>query len=650
MKIDKDLQEYQELMKPPDEFEDGFSWVSLAGAIFIGLLMVPGTMYMHLVAGRSMGQASSWVTVILFLEIARRTHKHLKKAEIFVLFYMAGAAVAIPFKGLLYRQFFVQSKAVIAQGWQDQIPWWYAPSDPTILGQRSFFMWEWLVPIGMIAIFRVLSRLDSRVLGFGLFKVTSDFEKLPFPMAPVTAQGILALAEEEDEVSWRWRAFSIGGAIGMLFGAVYIGVPILSNAILGVSIRPFPIPFVDWTGKTEGFLPAVATGMSFDATHLFIGMVMPWFAMLGSFITYVFMFIANPVFYNAGILSQWKSGDGTIITLFNNTVDFYFSFGIGLSLAIALIGFYAIWKSVRRAKAAGKAQEAAFGAPPPGRGDMPNWVVIGVYLFSCLTFIGISGVLIDWHRGVIIVLVIYAFLYRPIISYITARLEGMCGQMLNIPLAREVTLILSGYKGLAVWFLPIPMANYGVDTVFYRQAELTGTRFRSIWKADLFLVPFILACTMVFSTFIWSMAPIPSEAYPFTEKIWEFNAMRESLVYSSTVGEGQFSQFRQALSGWFILVGLGLGLIGYTMLAVLGLPVLLCYGFVRGLNQTVPHSVIPAFIGACFGRFYFRPKFGKMWRQYIPVITAGFFCGMGLVSMLSVGVMFLSKAVFALSY
>ena len=65
-------------------------------------------------------------------EIARRTHKTLKRAEVYVLFYMAAAAMAIPFEGLLYRQFLPQSKAFLAQGWQNQVPGWYAPIDPAI--------------------------------------------------------------------------------------------------------------------------------------------------------------------------------------------------------------------------------------------------------------------------------------------------------------------------------------------------------------------------------------------------------------------------------------------------------------------------------------------------------------------------------------
>jgi len=654
--LDKELQEFRDLLKPPSTFEDGFSWTALMGALFIGLMMVPGSMYMHLVAGVGVEGAARWVTVILFLEVARRTNKYLKRAEIFVLFYMASVAIAAPFEGLLWRQFFVQSESVIANGWQTEIPWWWAPSDPAVLADRSFFRWEWLVPIAMIVVFNLISRLDSRIIGYGLFKIASDYEKLPFPLAPVGAQGIIALAEEEDESSWRWKAFSVGGATGLAFGFVYMGVPILTNAIFGVTMQPLPIPFVDWTGQTNEILPAVATGFSFDLTHFLIGMVMPWWAVVGSFVGLIITFIANPVLYDTGILTLWRENDSTVVTLFKNTVDFYFSFGIGLSLSIAAIGIYTALASYRRAKAKRQAEQALdagdlveeSNGPPPGRGDIPNWIVMFVYGVSCLIYIVACGWLIDWHRGVMLVLIIYAFVYTPIISYVTARLEGMCGQALNIPLAREVGFILSGYQGLAVWFLPVPISNYGEDTMFYRKAELTGTKFWSLWKTDLVLVPFILVCSIFFANFIWSLAPIPSQAYPYTMEIWEFQAKNQALVYSATMGE--FSQFDKAINGWYIGIGFGLGTIGYAVLAFFGAPVLLTYGFVRGMNQTMPHSVIPQFLGACLGQFYFKRKFGAMWRQYIPVVTAGFTCGMGLVSMFCIGVTFLSKAVFQLEY
>ena len=69
MRLDKELQQYRDIMKVPSRFEEGFSWTALVAALFIALLMVPGSMYMGLLIGQG-GGASQWVTVILFLEAA----------------------------------------------------------------------------------------------------------------------------------------------------------------------------------------------------------------------------------------------------------------------------------------------------------------------------------------------------------------------------------------------------------------------------------------------------------------------------------------------------------------------------------------------------------------------------------------------------
>jgi len=38
------------------------------------------------------------------------------------------------------------------------------------------------------------------------------------------------------------------------------------------------------------------------------------------------------------------------------------------------------------------------------------------------------------------------------------------------------------------------------------------------------------------------------------------------------------------------------------------------------------------------------------WRQYAPVLAAGFACGMGLITTVGVGITFLSKAVIQLPF
>ena len=106
-KLDKELQEYKNLMEVPSHFDDGFTLSAFFGAIFIAIVMIPGAVYMQLIAGVGIGAAAQWVTVILFIELAKRANATLKKAEIFILFYMAGAVISSGNIDLIFRQFMV---------------------------------------------------------------------------------------------------------------------------------------------------------------------------------------------------------------------------------------------------------------------------------------------------------------------------------------------------------------------------------------------------------------------------------------------------------------------------------------------------------------------------------------------------------------
>ena len=657
-RLDKELEQFRQVMEVPSTFEEGFTWTSLIGALFVALLMVPGAIYMGLLAGvENIGAASQWVTVILFIEVAKRAQKNLKRSEIFVLFFMAGAALGMPFSGLIWNQFFARSDAAIAAGIAEQLPAWYAPKpDSASYALRTFLHPDWLPVIGMVIFGTFFGSIANMVLGYGLFRLASDVERLPFPMAPIGAQGVMALAEDSDEKSaqddegrWRWRVFSIGGALGLTFGALYLLLPTLTGALTGRPIQLFPIPFADFTPRTGEYLPAVATGLSWDFGNIIFGMVLPFFAMVGSFIGLVTTVILNPILHHIGVLKNWVPGDSTIGTMYKNNIDFFFSFSIGVALAIAAAGFFQVIRSLvtGRKKADSGPGETSRRAPA-GRGDIRVSLVLLVYFIVTITYILVSGWLIHWHRGVMIVLLFLGFIYTPIISYVTARLEGMVGQVVEVPYIREAALILSGYRGVAVWFLPIPMANYGQMAVFYKQCELTGTRFPSIWKTQVVLFPIILISSIFFMNFIWGLNEVPSAVYPYAEMMWKLNAENACIMFSATLGE--YSIFEEAFNLHYILVGLAFGLTLFTAMSGLGAPVMLTYGVIRGLGGVMPHWVIPQFIGALIGRYYFQKRLGLRWRQYIPVVSAGFACGMGLITTVGVGITFLSKATIPLPF
>ena len=54
MREDREFEEFRNLMKAPDQFEEGISWGTVLMGLFVGLVMAPANVYMSLVAGLHM--------------------------------------------------------------------------------------------------------------------------------------------------------------------------------------------------------------------------------------------------------------------------------------------------------------------------------------------------------------------------------------------------------------------------------------------------------------------------------------------------------------------------------------------------------------------------------------------------------------------
>lgn len=660
MREDSEIKEFRDLMQAPDTYEEGFGWGTILMAFFVGLVMAPAQLYMGLVAGQGLGGAAEWVTVILYVELSRRAFKTLKRPEIFILFYMCGAMMATGNSGLLWQQFFAQSEEVRKMGITKFIPSWYAPTDPDILAQRNFLHPAWYMPLGLMFLGQLIARFDRFGLGYVLFRLTSDVEKLPFPLAPVGAMGITALADASGQQdTWRWRTFSIGAVAGMAFGFIYLAIPNITSAFFSRPIQILPLPFVDLTSYTEKLLPAVPMLVSFNLGTFVTGMVLPFWSVVGLTIGAVLTFIANPILYNAGVLSGWEEGVGGILTIQSNTFDFYFSFGIGLSLAIAAIGFYHVFMSFKHKKAEMKES----GAPkmdwsklfqtPKGRGDFSIWIGIIIYVCSTSSYIALTYWLVNYASPVEVkfplwLLIFYGFVYTPFISYISTRMVGLIGQPIGIPYIQQATFILSGYKGAAIWFAPIPLSDYASGASFFRQTELTGTKFSSLIKAEIVIFPILFVGTVAFSQFIISMAPVPSQMFPYANMMWELQAYSASLMYSSTLPGEAISPFYEAFRLEYLVTGFIIAMSLYLILDRFGLPIFLCYGVIGGLGSTSMETVLFMLLGSLFGRYYCRDKFGAKWPQYRIVFAAGFGAGMGLITMLSLGFVLMTKSVIKL--
>lgn len=652
--MERELEVYRSILTPPTEYKNGFTWVAVAGAFFCGLLMMPGTIYLSLMTGG--GIAAAWVTLIIFSEVCRRAMRTLSQQELVILLVVAGGlAAGGPFAQMVWRQYFIQSDAVRDIGLLGKFPSWWAPqpgSDAIL--QRNLWDRAWLIPAMLVLFMTIIGRFKSYTLGYIFFRLTSDIERLPFPMASVAATGSMALSESgEKKATWKWKVFSLGAVMGIIFGILQIGVPLVTGSMFTKPLRIIPLPWYDMTTMTQSLLPATPTGMVVDLGLVITGMVVPFWALIGTASAVVLTLILNPILYRLGVLSRWQPGMDTVATTFSNSIDFWMSFTLGVTAAIAVISVYQTIRDVIRKGQTAREQRNArkqeeqrdnIWATPPGRGDFSLWVAAGVYVTCASIVVTLCHVLVP--RFPVGFLIFFTFFYTPLISYINARLIGIVGQHVEIPFVREAAYILSGYKGVEIWLAPIPIENYGNQAQAFRSHELTGTRFWSYVKADCLVTPLTFILSFLFWSFIWHSSAIPSDLYPFAQKMWDLQSKNTVLLYSATLDTGGAKPlFFQALHPAVIGGSFTFAIATFFILSAFSLPIMTIYGFVQGVGN-MPHAYIALITGGLIGKFYFHKKFGqKRFLQIAPVLTAGYGTGVGLIALVGVGINLIVKAV-----
>lgn len=685
--LDRELEQYRNLLKTPTEFRDGFGWSTVIGVLFCGLIMMPGSIYLGLMSGGNMGAAATWVTVILFSEIMRRSLKNPTQQELVVLLYAAGAmATGGVFMALVHRAFIVSSTPIRDAGLRDAFPSWFAPkAESMAIVGRNILHSEWMVPIALLAAMSIIGFVSKWCMGYFFFRLTSDVEKLPFPMAPISAQGSLAMAEADQgseseaadtsallrgkastkKKSNRWRLFTLGVSLGVLFGVIQVGFPAITGLILDKPIFLIPQPWIDTSTSTQSFLPATPTGIVLDLGIVLMGMVIPFWAVIGTIIAIIGTIILNPILYHSGVLFHWQPGMDTINTTFANGIDFWMSFGIGTGFGIAAVGIFQTIRDVRKklkeirrknSEESDTPREDLW-ATPKGRGDFPLWLAVVGYFISSSSTVVLCYCLLPQNFTLLCFLIFFAFIYNPFISYVNARLMGISGQSVDIPFVRETAFILSGSKGIGIWLAPIPIENQGGMAQNLRVSELTGVSFRSLIKIDLVVIPVSFLLSALFWGFIWSSDPIPSSSFPAAQVQWELNAKNSALLWSSTYtppGQTEHSlmdsQFMQAIHPRTIGIGFTWTVCVFTILSIFGLPTMLVYGMIRGLGG-MPHIMILELLGALLGRYYYQKKFGADdFLRMIPTIIAGYFTGVGLIAMATIAMRFIQSAISSLPF
>lgn len=641
------------------QFEDGFSWKVVAGAFFVGLIMMPGAIYLGLVAGASLGGAAQWVTIVLFSEVARRSFMPLRRQEIYCIYYMAGALTYTgfvgglpgisggPFGSFIALQYLMQAPAMSnVAPYLTSRGWIAPPLGSAAYIHRTFIDSAWLIPIVIVFVNNVFDRMKWMGLGFILFRITSDIERLPFPMATIAASGATALTEANSkEESWRWRIFSVGSIVGLVWGFFYLALPIFTGSIMAKPLTLIPIPFIDLVPSTERSMPTSLVGYNPDLGQLMMGFILPFQIVLGGVVSSVlFQIIGNPILYHHGFFPDWRPGSTTIPLQIALSFDFWMSVGIGLQLAIAAVGLGAVVKALFFSnKSTENLQRASLTSLNKQRGDFPWIAAIGAWLTATLGYIILNHKLVPMFPVEIICF--YGLVWTPLNSYISARMVGLTGAQVQFPFLNQAVVLKSGYTHPDIWFAPLPLNDYGPQAQKFREIELTGTRFTSIVKLELLMLPLILITSFLYWGFLWHTTDIPSAQFPFAQKMWPLSAVQQSIWTQINAVGGKGAWVLKALRPNLIIAGGVFGLALYAVVALFKLPLLFYYGFMGGATN-LPHNTIPSFVGAMLGRYYFSKRLGvERWHMYAPVILAGFACGTGLIAMFGIALALIAKTI-----
>ena len=191
---------------------------------------------------------------------------------------------------------------------------------------------------------------------------------------------------------------------------------------------------------------------------------MPFWGVMGTFLGVVAHSVANPFLHDLGFLEILAARDGAIETFFVNSVDFWMSFGIGTTIAIALIGFWQVFQGLRSARAtrAAAGERRTWGGCPKRRGRLPPCgSPCPLYAMTAAGLIVIAWIFLPAFHRFIWFFLFFGFVLTPVQSFVNARLVGMVGQSIEIPYgARGRRSSSPGTRASTSGSCPSP-GNYG---------------------------------------------------------------------------------------------------------------------------------------------------------------------------------------------
>ncbi|RLG79364.1 MAG: hypothetical protein DRO13_06110 [Thermoprotei archaeon] len=619
-----------------EEFKPGFTWRSALALVFASLTILPVNLYLQLVSGATIAGAATYITLIVFTELASLMGSPLTTQEVFIIFMMASVVAGSPvYINFVYRSYFVTSPITwtfkdpfSGKPLPEVIPSFWAPPYYSMAHKvRSFLHPEWIFPQLLSHFqFGILFIIQEIALTMLCSALYLDIEELPFPLADVNYQLIETLSTRSEE---KMNVFLGSAFIGAFYSFIVYGIPTLMLGLFNVQLQIIPVPWADLTTGylgVEKIMPGACFGISTDPLAFATGFILPLrvliYMFIGSVATWTFgNWLALTVFrsYFPQWASEWKRGMSLSLiwqrSLLRVWIGPQIGIIVGLSILTFLWSFRAILRSLKSLMRARGLRE---------KGYLPLPVLLLMYLGAT----GLSVLL--FHFFVPDFPILFAALvsmgFSFLLATVSTRIRGETTIYAYPPYIWWGIVYLSGYpKTDAFFFQPvIGGSSVPLWTEALKTARLTRTRMFDFFKAFIFAFVLYLAFSFIFVSFFWLMAPIPSYVYPWTTIQWPIQAITECMWYSRQITT------RVDLIGYSIAFVLILGVIQKVLARLTGFS-LDVVSLLTG-TTVIPPGVVTMLIGGLVGRFLLQRIFGReRWREINSLVVAGIATGEGII-------------------
>jgi len=528
------------------KFRPGLTWRSALALAFSIALVQPAMIYGFLVTGiQGLGLAGTawwpWIVILLWSELTRFLGQPLSKQELFIILSFQSMAFlyAYFFIGPIYDMYIAYSAESKYLGIAQYVPTWWVPSQNDVgrimTSKFVFFDPAWILPIGVSMLAICFSIMAMVSVGYFTYAIYVKGQNLDFPVATATANTILSLAEREPR---QMRIFMLAALFGVVYNTFvqflpYVLGPYLSSGGTETTITTSPIAAVyDMTPYLANVLPGAGFAFELYIGNIIAGFLLPIHISTFQFIGAVsFYFVGTQIITRLGLWptecpynSSW-----TYYTLEDKSfVYFYASVLIGLGIAVIIVPLILHWKSFASAF---KGISRISGGPGGGRGT-GIYVLLAIYLGSSMA----SVMMINFLTGFPIwILALFTIGGTLLTSFLAAAASGVTLGGMNLPFLPQLMIYFSGWSDRAIWFAAPPYYGFGGIMQIgdiggsglaqsFKQADILDASKAEYLKTFIILVALGILSSFLFTTFLWTLSPIPSGAYPNTINYWPLGA------------------------------------------------------------------------------------------------------------------------------